>query len=257
MTCRILGSLTLLIVFAAIIVSSVDAGQSKPKGGLLGETSLHGRVVEVNQEHRFVVVNLGSAEGAETGMVLSIFQKGEEAGKVKLTKVRRHISAGNIQMLYSGRGVAVGDEVIYKIVPPLVKMFQPLDASKQIAVESIVVDIDAPKQTIMSKMSAVFKDFGLIITDSDPDKHTLTAFKYTENRWDVDLVTDWGPFVRNKISYTAEVTTTPRYNRLIIHLRGVYDREGQVFDHEIEKDSSVYKETQKIAFTIKDLAEEL
>jgi hypothetical protein len=257
MAIKPLRNLALLVFFFAATLNQVDAGEPQANFGLMGETALTGRVIEVNEEYRFVVINLGTVDGIKKGIVFSVFQKDEEVAKIKASRVRRHISACDIQMVYSGRGIGVGDVVIYKRVPPLVKMFKPIEPTVAIETEPIIVDIDAPKYTILSKSLSVFKESGVMITESDSSNYTFKAQKYVQLPLDISLLTDWGPVVQNKVYYTVEVTTTPRYNRLIIHLRGVYDREGQVYNHGIKKDSSVYQEVQNMAFMIKDLAEEL
>lgn len=257
MVVRNLSGLIFFILLTAVVLNQAEAEQPQLKTSLIGESTLQGRVVEVNEEHRFAIINLGTTEGVKKGMVFSVFQKDEEVAKIKASKVRRNISACDIQMVFTARGIGVGDVVIYKPVPPLIKMFKPLEPTRAIEVEPIVVDIDAPKRTILLKVFKVFKDFGIMITDSDTAKYTLNAYKYWELPLDVGLLTDYGPFVRNKVHYTAEVTTTPRYNRLIIYLKGVYDKEGQKYDHEINKTSSIYREAQEMAFTIKDLSEKL
>jgi len=225
--------------------------------GTLGEISIRGRVVEINKDYRFIVINVGRADGVKDGMIFNIFQRDEEVAKVKVTKVRRYVSGCDIQLVYAGRGMGVGDLVIYKEPAPVAKLLKPLEPTRMIEVEPIVVDIDAPKQAILRNTLKVFGEFGVVITHSDPKEHTMRAEKYITMPLVIDAMTDWGPYTRDKVLYTAEVTTTPRYNRLTIRLRGVYDKEGQLYNHEIKKTSPTYKEVQEIAFTIKDISEKL
>ncbi|MFC1631311.1 hypothetical protein ACFL1I_01190 [Candidatus Omnitrophota bacterium] len=247
----------LLGIIATAAAACAHAEQEPAKWGFLGESALQGRVVELNLEHRFAVINLGSAEGVEKDMVFNVFQKDEEVAKIRAQRVRRHISACDIQLVYTNRGIAVGDLVIFKPVPPLVKLFKPLETTRKIGVDPIVVDIDAPKHKILSLVLKVFQEFGLIVTGSNSQEFTLQAYKNHELPLDIGLLTDYGPFVRNKVFYTAEIAATMQYNRLIIRLRGIYDSEGQVYNRQIKKSSTEYKETQEMAFTIKDLAEEM
>lgn len=245
---KCLCSLVVTILFVGMTISSAQAGKPQKDIGTLGGLSFSGRIIEFNEEHRFVVINLGSSDGVKKGMILSVFQKDEEVAKLKANKVRGNISACDIQMVYSGRGIAVGDVVIYK---------ESRKLPKSIEIASIVVDIDAPKPIILDKSFTVLQEFGLIVTQSDSKKYILQAHKYLDLPLDVGLITDWGPSVRDKILYTVEITATPQYNRLIVKLRGVYDKAGQVHDHELNKNSTVYKEAQAMAFKIKDLAEKL
>ena len=58
-------------------------------------------------------------------MILDVFQKDEEAAKIKVNKVRKNVSACDIQLVYTGRGIGVGDLVIFKETPPIVKVRRP------------------------------------------------------------------------------------------------------------------------------------
>jgi len=255
---KLLRKLTLVGFLSSLIVSGAQAEEvPKRNKGPMGDFTLRGRIVELNQEFRFAIVNLGSVDGAKKGMIFTVFQRDEEAAKIKVKKVRRHISACDIQLVYTGRGIGVGDLVIYKEPVPILKLLKPLESTRMIEVEPIVVDIDAPKQVILRKALGVFEEFDVMVTDTDPTKYYLKGHKTIEAPLTVSLLTEWGPYVRDKTYYTAEISSTPRFNRLVIRLRGVYDREGQLYNHDIDKGSSTYKEAQEIAFSIKDLSERL
>jgi len=253
--CRRIGLFLFLGLFFVTFVQA--EGRLTRERGLLGEVTLSGRIVEFNETYRFAVINLGTVDGVKKGMIFNVFQRDEEVAKLKVSKVRRHISACDIQLVYAGRGIGVGDLVICKEPAPILKILQPLKSTRMIEVEPIVVDIDAPKRTILSKALTVFKEFGTMITQSDPKAYTIKAQKHLDMPLLQDLLTEWGPYTRNRVFYTAEVTTTPGYNRLILRLRGVYDKAGQLYNYELKKTSPVYKEAQEMAFTIKDLSEEL
>ncbi|MBN2097726.1 MAG: hypothetical protein JW714_04520 [Candidatus Omnitrophica bacterium] len=250
-------ALALLLLLLVLITNLAQAETPRRNWNTLGEFNVSGRIVEINQDYRFAIINLGSADGVKKGMVLTIFQNDEEVAKIRANKVRRHITACDIQIVYAGRGIGVGDMVIYKSISPLRKVLKPLEAKQIIEVEPIVVDIDAPKREILKKSLAVFKEFGVVVTDSDFNKYSFKACKEVSLPLELGLLTEWGPSVRNRVLYTVEVQTTPRYNRLVIRLRSTYDREGQAYNHEIEKSSTVYREAQEMAFTIKDLTERL
>ncbi len=257
MIIKCLRNLAVIVILSGLVINQAQAKSPRRNVDTLGGFSFRGRIIEVNEEHRFAVLNLGRADGVKKGMILRVFHGEEEVARIKTAKVRKHFSACDIQLVYAERGIGIGDVVIYKEPPPFVKMLKPLDPTSMIEMEPIVVDIDAPKPAILSKAIRVFKDFGVVVTESDSTNYTLKASKNLNVPLEVGLFTEWGPFVRNKLYYTVEVTTTARYNQLIIHLRGVYDKEGQLYNREIKNDSPIYKEVQTMAFTIKDLAERL
>lgn len=253
-------SLAFLILLIGLVFGQVHAETPRINKGTLGQFSLRGRVVQVNEEYRFAVVNLGSSDGLKKGMLLSVFHGDEEAAKIKVSKVRRHISACDIQLVFTGRTIGIGDVVVYKksFVPAEIfqKITKPLEHKEMVETEPVVVDIDAPKSTILRKALLVLNEFGVIITKSDPAKYTVNAYKNLELPLTLALFTDGKQYIRNKVFYNVEVSSTPTYNRLVIHLRWIYHSEGETYNRQIEKESSTYKEAQIIGFTIKDLAEQ-
>lgn len=128
--------------------------------------------------------------------------------------------------------------------------------------EIIVVYINAPKHIIHSTAMDVLRKYGCQISSSDPVKYNLQASKNIKLPLAMGFFTEWGPSTRNKIYYTVEIRESPKsedliINRLIICLRGVYDKEGQVYNHEIKKSSPAYKEAEEMALKIKYLIENL
>lgn len=261
MRVKYLGILLLLTFLIGLLVNQAQAQPQQRDVDTPEKVTLPGRVVEVNEEHQFVIINLGSTDGIEKGMDINVFRGDGQVAKIKANKVRSHISACDIQVVYTGRGIAVGDVVVYKESAAPLKVvkraLKPLEPAEPIEVEPIIVDIDAPRQTILRKALTVFEEFGTLITESDPKAYTLKAHKSLKLPLDMSLFTEYRPVVRNKVYYSVEVTSTPRYNRLIIRLRGVYDSEGQVYNRQINRGCATYKEAQTMAFTIKDLAEKL
>ena len=157
MIIKYLQSSILIVFLLSIAVNPGHAREPERSWGLMGETTLTGRIIEINEEYRFVVINLGSVDGVKKGMIFDVFQKDEEAAKIKVSRVRRHISACDIQLVYSGKGIGIGDLVIYRKPTPLAKILKPLEPTRMIEVEPIVVDIDASKRKILSRAIKVFK----------------------------------------------------------------------------------------------------
>lgn len=60
------------------------------------ETTLQGKVVSVNQEYEFIVVDLGKKDGLEIGALLGIYRKNNLIGKARVEEVRKGISAATI-----------------------------------------------------------------------------------------------------------------------------------------------------------------
>ena len=51
------------------------------------------RIVEVNERYRFVVINQGSAEGIEPGMVFDVVRNDQSIGQAVVRQVREHLTA--------------------------------------------------------------------------------------------------------------------------------------------------------------------
>ena len=244
-------SLAFIALILCLIINQADAREPSRT------STLEGRIVEVNEEYRFVVINLGSADGVKKDMLFSVFQKEEEIAKIKVANVRRHISACYIQLFFVERPIGRGDLAIYRKVFPLSELIKPLKPSSIIESKPIIVDIDAPKQTILTKALTVFKEFNVIVTRSDPSAHLFKAYKNIDLPLIMGLYAEGGFTVRNKVYYTVEIVSRLRCNRMIIHLKAAYDSEGQSYNYKIKRNSSTYKEIQEMAFAIKDLSEEM
>jgi len=129
-------------------------------------------------------------------------------------------------------------------------------------IKMIVVDIGAPKRTILSTAIDVLREEGCLITFSDPRKYNLQASKDLTIPFAMSIFADGGPVTRNRIYYSVEVKESLESedqiaNRLIIHLKGVYRSEGRVYGSEIKKTSRAYKDAEDMAFKIKYLVENL
>ncbi len=70
-----------------------------------------GRVLAINEEHGFVVVDLGKANGIDSGARLVVKQNGETIAALAPLEIRDVMTACNIKELKSGRKIAVSDSV--------------------------------------------------------------------------------------------------------------------------------------------------
>lgn len=56
-----------------------------------------GRVVSVNEENNFVILDIGEDEGVYRGQMLSAYRAGEQIASLEVVEVRAHISAADIK----------------------------------------------------------------------------------------------------------------------------------------------------------------
>jgi len=73
--------------------------------------NLEGKLLNVNTEHEFVVIDLGRNNGLKENMVFEVLRAGEPIGKVKVIQIREEIAACDITE--SLRPFELGDVVRY------------------------------------------------------------------------------------------------------------------------------------------------
>lgn len=85
-----------------IIVRSTEAPASKP-------AAYGGRVVAINRDNNFIVVDLGEEKGMRPGLTLGVYHNNNKIGTVEVVQTRRLISACDIKE--ESASISVGDEV--------------------------------------------------------------------------------------------------------------------------------------------------
>jgi archaellum component FlaC len=73
--------------------------------------ALEGKILNVNREHEFVVIDLGRNKGLKQNMVFEVLRDGEPIGEVKVIQIREEIAACDI--IESLRPFELGDIVRY------------------------------------------------------------------------------------------------------------------------------------------------
>ncbi len=73
-----------------------------------------GKVLAYNEDHNFVIIDLGKVDGITDNTQISLKQNGEIAATLSLIEVRDTMSACNVKDLRPGKKVAVNDLVVLK-----------------------------------------------------------------------------------------------------------------------------------------------
>ena len=89
--------------------SSAPVEASQVSKGEDSLADLEGRVLVVNGELHFIVVNLGISKGFYKGMKIEILREGKKLGLAKIIEVRRNISAADV--MESTEALKTGDKV--------------------------------------------------------------------------------------------------------------------------------------------------
>jgi len=78
-----------------------------------GETEeLKGKVVTINMEHNFVVIDLGKQDGIDVGNKFNVYREETLLGSVEIIQARDKIAAADIKDLKEGMNIEVNDTVV-------------------------------------------------------------------------------------------------------------------------------------------------
>lgn len=72
-----------------------------------------GRVLSVDADTEFMIINLGAKDGLQPGLVMSVYRGQEYLGDVKVTRVQPEMSAADFIPPFSSRKVRKNDQVVY------------------------------------------------------------------------------------------------------------------------------------------------
>ncbi|MFA4991185.1 MAG: hypothetical protein WC569_01205 [Candidatus Omnitrophota bacterium] len=73
---------------------------------------LKGRIVTVNKEHNFVVIDLGKQDGVEIGNMFNVYRGDSLLGFVEVIQTRDRIAAADIKDLKQGLDIEINDIVV-------------------------------------------------------------------------------------------------------------------------------------------------
>ncbi len=73
-----------------------------------------GRILSVDAETEFVIINLGSKNDVDVGMMMSVYRGSEYLGDIKITRVQPEMSAADLIPPFSSRTVRKNDQVVIK-----------------------------------------------------------------------------------------------------------------------------------------------
>lgn len=90
-----------------IVVRSQDKRSSQEKGAEKKE--LEGRILDVNKENNFVVIDLGQESGVRAGDNFQVYRQGKNIATIETMQVRRNIAACDIKK--ETASISVGDTI--------------------------------------------------------------------------------------------------------------------------------------------------
>ena len=79
----------------------------------IGERAeLKGRIVTINREHNFVVIDLGRQDGVDIGNKFNVYREDMFLGSVEIIQARDRIAAADIKDLKEGMDIEINDTVV-------------------------------------------------------------------------------------------------------------------------------------------------
>jgi hypothetical protein len=95
------------------IVAQKTAKLTAPSFERIGESAeLKGRVVTINKEHNFVVIDLGKQDGISIGNKFNVYRGDTFLGSVEIIQARDRIAAADIKDLTEGMSIEINDTVV-------------------------------------------------------------------------------------------------------------------------------------------------
>jgi chromosome segregation ATPase len=95
------------------IVAQKIAKLTTPSLERIGENAdLKGRIVTVNKEHNFVVIDLGKQDGINIGNNFNVYRGETLLGSVEIIQARDRIAAADIKDLKEGMSIEINDTVV-------------------------------------------------------------------------------------------------------------------------------------------------
>lgn len=98
-------------------LGTIVVGQQEPLVGAKTKTtaaSLEGKILVINKDYNFAVINLGSKDGVNIDDIFSIYHKNKYIGDIKIEKVHDSMSAANFLSPGIKDKVREGDKVVSK-----------------------------------------------------------------------------------------------------------------------------------------------
>ncbi len=96
---------------APIVVNKSGESEGSAKSKEI-PNGLKGKILNVNEAHNFVVLDIGKKDGVKQGMEFKVYRAGKQIATVKVRMLRDDVSAADIISLNDGDSIKVGDVVV-------------------------------------------------------------------------------------------------------------------------------------------------
>ena len=97
---------------ASIELPPIVVKAAMAPGGKTPAPLPQGRIVTINDEYKFVVIDLGKEQGVEAGMPFTVYRGDKEIGQVEVIEAHQRISAADIKKVKERTNIKVNDVVV-------------------------------------------------------------------------------------------------------------------------------------------------
>ena len=249
------------LIFLIIFLSFVN-------NSLAEENILGVRILSINEDHNFVVIDAGSRDGLGEGMTLNLFKDGKNVATLQIIRVKEKVSACDIKRVepnYILREKEVYGLTIAKTVfPPKIRKLPPEKETKKIEKKApltisalpMMVHIEARREIVNYYINETLKDMNFIITSSNIKEGIFTAHKFLSlPLWD-EIWADLIGTTDHRAVYEINTIDDETGTTLKMDIRITYtNKKGEVEEKSVRQNSTVVKDALELVKRIKEKAE--
>lgn len=250
------------IIFLIFIVLALIVGLSAQAA------TVKGKIIEVNQQYNFVVVNLGEKDDLVAGSVLQVLRANKEIAKLGVIKLRPTICAAEIRELKTQEQLKIEDAVVFttaekkkevkpekvkekkvRAKPPLKEKIPP---SKQ-----LTADVKAAPTLVFDAANILLRDRGFIVTVANREGGILVASKgLLLSRWE-EVWAGLRGAIDHEAVFSLKIQEKAKESHLEISLSAGYLKKDQYRKRIIKDNSYIYREAADLMAEIKNWTEGL
>ncbi|MCM8766018.1 MAG: hypothetical protein NC920_04150 [Candidatus Omnitrophica bacterium] len=255
-------NLVLFLVFAIIIFMQISSAEE--------ENILGVKILSLNKEHNFLVIDAGSKDGLSEGMMVNLLKEGKKIASLQVIRVKEKVSACDIKQ--TEPNIILREREIYSLVvsPTLFpakphKLIPQKEIKKIEKVEKVpqiipalpmMVHIEARREIVNYYLNEILRDMNFIITSSNIKEGIFTAHKFlTLPLWD-ELWADLIGTTDHRAVYEINTIDDETGTTLKLDIRITYtNKKGEMEEKSVRQNSAVVKDALTLVKLVKEKSE--
>ncbi|MFN7169953.1 MAG: hypothetical protein ACK4NT_01765 [Candidatus Omnitrophota bacterium] len=234
------------------------------------ENILGVKILSLNKEHNFLVIDAGSKDGLSEGMIVDLIKEGKKVATLQIIRVKEKVSACDIKK--TEPNVILREREIYSLViPPAMlphkpkKLLPPKETKKIEKPEKVppiipalpmMVHIEARKEIVNYYLNEILREMNFIITSSNIKEGIFTAHKFlTLPLWD-EIWADLLGTTDHRAVYEINTIDDETGTTLKLDIRITYtNKKGNVEEKSVRQNSAVVKDALALVKLVKEKSE--